>query len=305
MYRSILVPLDTSPFSEHALVLARGMAQQTGAKLTLVHVHKVIEPIFIGTAPIYDEINDGEHRAKELAYLDQMQQKLISDDPLIMTTELLDELPVAEALYNYTMSTDIDLIMMTTHGRGALSRFWLGSVADSLVRRVTVPVLLVRPHETEPDFTHEPRIKHVLIPLDGSGLSEQIIAQAINIGRMNHARYTLLHTIEPVITSYATAPHAATFGVEWLDQTQSQAKEYIEQTAQRLRNESFSVKTEVLVGPPAATILDYADTNDVDMIALATHGRSGMARLLLGSVADKVVRGATVPVLVQRPHSEE
>ena len=305
MYRSILVPLDTSPFSEHALVLARSMAQRTGAKLTLVHVHKVVEPVFIGTAPVYDEINDDERRAQELAYLDNVQRKLALDDPLVITTKLLDEEPIAEALHNYTVSTDIDLIIMTTHGRGALSRFWLGSVADSLVRRAGVPILLVRPPEKEPDFTYDPHINHILIPLDGSGLSEQIIAPAIRIGRMSHARYTLLHSIEPIIASYATTPHSAVFGTQWVDQTQVQAKEYIEQTAQHLRDKSFSVKTEVLVGSAASTILDYANTNNVDMIALATHGRNGMARLLLGSVADKVIRGATVPVLVQRPQGKE
>ena len=114
-----------------------------------------------------------ELRAREQAYLDGLMARWQAHLDKQITTVLLDG-PIAEALHDHAAAIKADLIVMTTHGHGALSRFWLGSVADKLVRQAPMPVLLVRPQEQVPDFAHEPVIKHILIPLDGSALANKM-----------------------------------------------------------------------------------------------------------------------------------
>jgi nucleotide-binding universal stress UspA family protein len=208
---------------------------------------------------------------------------------------------ITEAIQDRAVACGADLVVLTTHGRGAFSRFWLGSVADTLVRHAPLPILLVRPQETAPDLSQEPVLSEILIPLDGSALSEQILPRAIALGSLGHATYTLLQVVEPALGGFGTELYGATVDEQALVQARAQAQSYLDQVAMRLRAEGLRVHTVVLLGLPAQAILEYTRTHAVDVVALATHGRSGVRRLLLGSVADKVVRGADIPVLLQRP----
>jgi nucleotide-binding universal stress UspA family protein len=293
MYTSILVPLDGSSFSEHALPLALSVARSSGAMLQLAHVH------VDDAHRTNDGTLDAQQRARERAYLASVADRLATGWHGPTETTLLDG-PVAEAIAAYAESHHIDLVVMTTHGRGALSRAWLGSVTDRLVRQLPMPMLLVRPHETDPaDITNPPSIKHVLIPLDGSDMSERIIPHALALGRLTCSRYTLVQTLELLMTGYGLATYApAEYEIDALMQ---EAQQYLDRVAAGLRAEGLQVQTEVFFGPPAMTILDYAREHAVDLIALETHGRSGAARLFLGSVADKIVRGAGEPILLRRP----
>ena len=296
MYTSILVPLDGSSFSEHALPLALDVARRSDAALHLVHVHVA------DAHRTNDSQHDAQERERERAYLASAADRLATGWGSPIQTALLDE-PVTDAIAAYAESHRIDLVAMTTHGRGALSRAWLGSVADRLVRQLPMPMLLLRPHETEPaDVINPTSIKHVLVPLDGSELSERIIPHALALGGLMGARYTLLQTLELLVSGYGFATYApAEYEINAL---MKEAQRYLDQIAAQLRSESYHVQTELLIGPPAMTLLDYAWTHAVDLIALETHGRTGTARLILGSVADKIIRGASVPVLLHRPHSE-
>jgi nucleotide-binding universal stress UspA family protein len=194
---------------------------------------------------------------------------------------------------------------MTTHGRGMLSRFWLGSIADRLVRQVAAPVLLVRPQaEPVPEADQAPSLKQVLIPLDGSALAEQIIPHAIALGRLSRAEYTLLHVIEPIAEAYGMELSRAGFDEAALARMRVVAQDYLDGVAARFQAEALRVRTAVDSDPAPQAILEYARVHAIDLIALATHGRGGVARLLLGSVADKVARSATIPVLLQRPRDE-
>ncbi len=290
MYRTIMVPLDGSSFSEHALPLALRAARISDAALHLVCVpdnaQHVSDTTSIDTQPAH-------------AYLTRMADRLAISWHGSITATLLDG-AVTEAIAAYAESHQIDLVVMTTHGRGALSRVWLGSSADRLIHQLPMPMLLVRPHETDPaDLATPPNIDHLLIPLDGSELSEQIIAPAIALGRLTDANYTLLQTIAIFTPDYGYGIYTPTdFDIAAWVQT---AQQYLDRIASGMRAEGLQVHTEVFVGPPALSILDYARDHAVDLIALETHGHSGAARLVLGSVADKIVRGAGVPVLLHRP----
>jgi len=293
MYRSILVPLDGSAFGEHALPFALSLARRAGAQLHLAHVH-------VPPRPGFADANDAELRAAERMYVDGLVQRLRARWDVPITTMLLDG-PIAQALHEYATASEADLIVMTTHGRGALSRFWLGSIADALIRQVSVPVLLIRPQEQPLDIVHEPVVNHILIPLDGSALAEQMLVHATALGRLMSTEYTLLQAIEPLVTAYGTELYTVAADDQTMEPLRTRVQAYLDGIAAQLRAESLQVQIATVVDRAAVAILDYAQAHAVDLIALETHGRSGLARWLVGGVADKVLRGATVPVLLHRP----
>ena len=196
-----------------------------------------------------------------------------------------------------------DLVVMTTHGRGPVSRALLGSVADELVRRCPVPVLLVRSDETLPDLHQEPSVTRVLIPLDRSPTSEQILGPAMQLGSVLGASYTFLHVVPTGerLTTKAGADQWAGLNRSWQEHEAAESLAYLERFAQCFRAPPVEVRTRVVISPHVASaVVEEARAESCDLIALATHGRGGFKRLLLGSVADKVLRCAPCPVLVFR-----
>ena len=295
MYRSLLVPLDGSAFAEHALPFASSIARRAGATLRVVRVHVPVASLYSGNELVADLTLDAKIRENETAYLDGVVKRLAEIVPVPVSRILVDG-PVADALREQSLDSAADLVVMTTHGRGPLSRFWLGSVADTLVRHLPMPILLVRPQEEAPTLAAEVTLRRILIPLDGSDLAEQILGPATELGSLTQAEFTLLRVVEP----FMPPPHQLLGPL--FDQLARKAQIYVDGVAERLRGQSLRVETRVVINRfAAAAIMEEARVRATDLIALETHGRGGLGRMLLGSVADKVVRGALTPVLVHRP----
>jgi nucleotide-binding universal stress UspA family protein len=312
MVRSILVPLDGSPFGEHALPLVLDLARK--AKVT-IHLTQVLLPpgAFAPESPL---LNDSallqrlaeQQKAAQQGYLDAVARRLTAAGAPRVQTWLLDG-DIPGMIRHQAETVAADLVVMTTHGRGPLARFWMGSVADELVRSLRVPLLLVRPSEQPADLEKPPPLKHILAPLDGSALSEQIIQPALALGALTEADFTLVRVVRPPVPRvFAVEGHSLGERAEGLirhadevyQRNRRAAEEYLNRVAAPLRERDLVVVTRIEVDEsPAAAIL--RDTNAVDLVALATHGRGGLKRLFLGSVADKLVRGSPVPVLVLRP----
>jgi len=300
MYRTIIVPLDGSRFAEHALPVALGIARRAGARLLLAHVR---QPSAIdGLVSLYPVGGPGDGDA-ERAYLRGAHERVGPAAGCDTDTALLEG-PVVDALHEFAVGARADLVVMATHGHGPLSRLWLGSAADELARRLPVPLLLLRPGEGAPDLAREPAFRRVLVPLDGSQRAETVLGPATDLGTLFGAEY-LLTSIIPRVPVFARtlsgyspdAPDPA--GAEW---RQAEAQRYLDGVAARLRAKSLCVRTSVPANKhPAVGILEAAQAQGAGLIALATRGRGGLRRLLLGSVADKVVRGSPGPVLVFRP----
>lgn len=314
MYRSILVPLDGSPLSERALPLAQDLACRTGAALHLAHVHiPSSAPLYTSDLPLSDTRPDERARESERAYLDALAEQLraetdISVDAALLEGALTDT--VADLIAAHVGEQPIDLVVMTTHGRGGLARFWLGSVADELVRRLAVPVLLLRPDAHTPSTAVAQRPRRILIPLDGSANAEAVLPHALALGQALQAEYTLLRVVETVMVTRPMPPNPAVRELDdqLIDHLRVDAQISLEQLAERLAAQALTARIEVVVAPQAAlAILEEAQQEGIDLIAMATHGRRGLARVLLGSVADNVLRGTTAPVLLYRPlaHKEE
>lgn len=290
MYRRIMVPLDGSPFSERALPLAVALAHRSGAELRLVHV----------LVPLANKVfleSDGATQD----YLAGLARRVAEESGVhVVAVRLVGRQVVGELSY-YSAEEGIDLVVMATHGWGGLQRAWLGSTTDELVREARVPVLAFRPGKEEAPRLDGKAIEQVLIPLDGSALSEGVLREALELGGRD-ARFTLLRVVQlgPPSSSISGGIELAQ-RQELLQALEAEATRYLGELAEGLRGEGFEVDTVVRVdAQPARVILDHAAEIGADLIAQATHGRSGVARFALGSVTDKVLRGAEVPVLVVR-----
>jgi nucleotide-binding universal stress UspA family protein len=303
MIRSILVPLDGSEFGEGALPLAMNIARHANATVHVAHVHVPLATMYAETMVSMESTLDPELKEQEKAYVERIARDWGGKVPFPVVSHLLEG-PVAESILEFVAGNGIDLVVMTTHGRGAFSRFWLGSVADELVRRLPVPVLLVRPTEGEPEAPEASAVRHIMIPLDGTPLGERILEPATELGRMLGADFTLLRVVAPV-TAMAFDPAGVAIPnyVPAVDENLAvDARAYLDRVAESLRRQGFTVNTAVAIGQPAGqAILDEARDDAMDLIAMETHGRKGLTRLLLGSVADKVICGSSMPILVHRP----
>lgn len=301
MFRSLLVPLDGSAYAEHSLPLALAVARRAGATLALVSVQVPFPAVYgEGTAGLKNPL-EAESGQQARSYLDGVVQRISAVSPVPAVATLLEG-PVAASLHRQAITTRVDLVVMTVVGAGPWTRLWLGSVADELVRSLPMPLLLLRPQEPAPEPGREPIIKQILLPLDGSEAAEQVVEPAAALGALMQAEFTLLRVVNPA-PPFADAESGppGRQSQTWEEQLRAEAQAYLDRVAERLRAASLPVQTRVVSHEhPAVAILD-AHAHDIDLIAFTTRGRRALPWLFLGSTADKVLRGASTPVLVQRP----
>ena len=311
MYRKIMVPLDGSSFAEHALPLARAIARRCEAELHLVAVvpplaEAYTEGVFFGTADLEAEVV-----SRQKGYLSRVRGQLAGD---LNVSVVVMEGEVAGCLCTHATDCGADLVVMATHGRSPLARFWLGSVADEVVRHATLPILLVRPDEGPVNLAAEPLPLRVLVPLDGTELAERILGPAAALSDVVPGlELLLLRVIHPTVpvAGMPEGPGADLEAHHLLKEVQvlqeelhRDAESYLHGVARPLEARGLKVTISIAVDHrPEEAILHEAEKSGASLIALETHGRGGLSRLMLGSVADKVVRGAHMPVLVQRPVS--
>jgi nucleotide-binding universal stress UspA family protein len=304
MYESILLPVDGSPFGEVARPAAVSLAKRTSARLHIVHVRGgmvAVLPATGGLQPVWGP--QGEAAAR--VYLDSVAERAALDLGESVSFSLLDP-PVVMALCDYSRAHDISLIVMSTHGRSGLSRAWLGSVAAGVIREAAVPVLLVRPRKGGARPGTALRMRRILVPLDGSPAAEAILPHASALGKLTGGTLLLVHVVEPWFRiGDAVLVPATNVDEEETAQRRASAQVYLERIAASLRTDGVTVGVAVVEGEAVHAIQDTATAQKADLIALATHGRTGWQRLAMGSIADKVVRASNLPVLVFRPPAEE
>jgi nucleotide-binding universal stress UspA family protein len=301
-FRSILVPLDGSSLAEQAVPLASRIAQRGGGKLRLALVHGLPPaPVDPAAAKLFTSVELAT-RKSERAYLRGIQARLREGGTRLSSAVTLTG-AAGPALAQYVREMGIDLVVMATHGRGGVRRAWLGSVADHLIRNLEIPVLLQRPRESSAAPDRPPGAGQILVPMDGSPLAEEALDAAAALARIWDAELTLLQVVRPVLLSTDPAlPLPSAYDEELTAMCRQQAQDYLDDVVERMHGQGLRATGVAVVGWNAAdSILDVARPERVAVIALATHGRGGLRRLALGSVADKLVRGADVPVLVYRP----
>ena len=297
-YRSILVPLDGSPLAEQALPLAEAIAEQARGKLKLVMVHEPL--IVMEPGPAYTQVELAILRA-DRQYLKSVTARLRERLGGAVSCAVLRGIPAAQTLATYARELGVDLIVMTTHGRGGVCRAWLGSVTDHLIRTGDVPVLAVRPEGEGASRPIAP-VSEIMVPLDGSPLAEAALAPAIRLARLWDAEISLVQVVRPVLSAGRHPDFVVGYSEQATAIQRDLAQDYIRDVAERIREAGVRSSGVAVVARRAPeTLISLASPDRVSLIVVATHGRGGMKRVVLGGLADKLVRGANVPVLVIRP----
>jgi len=300
MYRTVIVPLDGSPFAAQAVATAAEIAQRSGAVLVLTRVHEAYR---------YEEteysISEDLSRRDQEQYLADVMEYVQARYRLQAERRLLTG-AIVPALCTFAQELDDPLIVISTHGRTGFSRFWLGSVADAVARHAATPVLMLRHHGTENSLAPPHAFRGIVVPLDGSDLSETALPHAVALAAAFRSRLVLVHVVgpTPVPVSAYTAPFATSgeFTPDSLSTRMEAAQRYVSNIAARVsaRNAGVEATASVRVSDsPGPAVLETAEWESADTIALATHGR-GASRLIAPSVADKILRAGPEAVLIVR-----
>jgi nucleotide-binding universal stress UspA family protein len=307
MLRTILVPLDGSRFGEHALPLAITLARKSKARIHLVHSHQRLDSPY-AEMMVFDSTLDDQVRGHELAYLDATVKR-IKQNYAGQVTYTIEEGHTVTVIGHQAAETHADVIVLTTHARGPLARFWLGSVTDELIRTSEAPLFLTHPLDGEADFSKDVPLGRWLVPLDGTEHAEHILPDVFKVADLFQPAFTFLRVLRPVtpmmipaaVGGFAPLAEDVILRVETIQKdVEKDATAYLDRMAAPLRAKGQTVHTTVAVDEyPGEAILNRA-RHDIDVVSLATHGRHGLSRMLLGSIAENVIRGCAVPVLVHR-----
>lgn len=309
MFERIMVCLDGSKLAEQVLPYSITEAMSFGSRLILFQ--SVPEPVRVSPKipgvvppPLMTEtllkealIVDADARI----YLEEIA-KILRKRNLRVDTITMPGI-TEQSITSYAEENNIDLIAISTHGRGGLGRAVFGSVADYVLRESRTPVLVVKPRETEkPLFVEFQPFKKILVCLDGSEFTEQILPYAVGQASHFNSKIILLKAYETSNTVIAAAGQSGSETVELME-TEEQKKRrevmsYLEEIAQPMRETGLEIICVALQGTPEDVIVSYAQNEVVDLIMLATHGRSSLARTIFGSVADHVLRESGLPVLL-------
>jgi len=283
--KEILVPLDGSGEAESVLPYLRDLAPKFDSRVHILGVG-----IGIKTRRVNRLLEDYTKRIAS-----SLQSDNIKAEPVIRYGIAADK------ILDFTVEKEADLIIMATHGRSGITRWWMGSVAEKVISEAIAPVLLVRskrPTKTgtvgKLHFLHK-----ILAPLDGSDIGEAALAYAETLAIKSRASVDLLQIISPP----GTVEASLLGGPDWrkfIKAMQDAGENYLKSISARLNGNGVKSTYEVVTGDPADKIVEYAEDKKISLIAMSTHGRTGLARWVLGSVADKVLHSARIPILLVR-----
>jgi nucleotide-binding universal stress UspA family protein len=275
MYERILVPLDGSQLAERALPYAEELSGRLGSEVTLIYVSESI---------------DDPHQHMHQFYMQKMAEST-KQDAEAYARKSGKELAIqvrsvnlagnpAEEIVKYADSENIGLIVMSTHGQSGIRQWTIGSIANKVVRATKKPVALVRAEGPRPGVPRKDMLRKALLPLDGSRESEAAMPYAAELASRLGISVVLVQVLA--------------IGDKAL------AEDYLEKIGAQLKQEGVTVESRVIFGEAATEIINLADEIHADVVAMSTHGRSGIGRWVLGSVAERVLYEGNTPLLLVR-----
>lgn len=305
--KTIVMPLDGSPLAERVLPYARQLATLYEAEIKLVEVIPDVVPESLAMDAMSGVYGPVETTTARQSYWNARQQSAhdhaegylfsqsarLRGDGMRASSDVCGGAP-AEVIVDAARAADT-WITMATHGYSGLRRWALGSVADRVVHLSHAPVLLIR---AAGDIIHDWSIKRILVPLDGSTYARQALPLAYDLADRTGAEVRLLEVLNPLLDAevgWETLPRD--FDARRLEDAESE----LQALAGEGRAQGLRVTPIATFGYPAEEIINEAATHNVDLVIMATHGRSGLRRMVLGSVADKVLHAGNAPLLLVRP----
>jgi nucleotide-binding universal stress UspA family protein len=286
--KTILSATDFSPTADKAAKVARDLCRRFGADLRMLHVVVVLDDAHL-------EKEHRRHLDELMTRTDETRRTAMEDDAetrtgIEISSHLVRGIAPGETIVESASSLGCELIVMGTHGRRGLSHLLLGSVAERVVRTSKVPVLTVRSDAAiNPDGP-----QRILVPHDFSAASAAAIETAVAWAHALGAEITLLHVVEPVV--YPEFYSVDLLPDDLMARLRTRSEEALQKTATEFAGE-IPIRTAVAMGRASDTITAYVDPEKFDLVVMATRGLSGLEHVLLGSVAESVLRRCRVPML--------
>lgn len=301
MINRILVPLDSSELSESVLPWVVTLAKGAGSEVILLQVVNEPASEIFGDEPVdWNLIQEIQESAEAVArdYIEAKTRQLESQGLTVFGH--VDRGRPADLILDYAKEHDADLIAFSTHGRSGIQRMILGSVAGHILNRSEIPLLLVSPDENQSDVSAE--ISEILVPLDMSEHGEAVLPLVQELAKAMNLKLTLVMALPNLSQIYfGTEPVA--YPINAIDIMEQSIRDYLSEVAQRVQADGIEVSWEMLQGDAGNAIVECATKMSNNLVAMSTHGRSGLGRMIMGSVTDKVIRQSGDPVLVVRPQS--
>ncbi len=306
MYKRILVPLDGSEFSERVLPVAQRLATGLALPVKLLHA---IEPEHPSISQSLNErlyyVHSAHHRGLHArAYAEPVRTRLMEAG--LSVDIAIPQGDPGDAIVEEASREPGTLITMSSHGRSGAFRWWTGSVADRVLHKTDSPLLMIRPGDRR-GAAAEGKFGRIVVPVDGSEIAEQALDHASHLGKSMGLVVELIRAV-PSAEEYGNlaslgpanlVSQAPTYA-EYRAIVEGEAEGYLAELAGRLKQDGARVDWRVLHGPAAAAIIDHSVAREDALLVMTTHGRSGVARMVLGSVAERVVRQSGEPVLLIR-----
>jgi nucleotide-binding universal stress UspA family protein len=290
----ILVPTDFSATSDAALAYARRLATWFGARIHLVHAFEDPFTRAAFTPEVYAPLPASMRDEMIRNVRQQLVERLAAETPPVEGTSEVVTGTTAESIVDYARLIEADLIVLGTHGRGGMAHLLLGSVAERVVRTAPCPVLAVR---AAPGSA---AVRQILVPTDFSANSDEALEYGVMLAERVGATLQLLHVLDDPFVAEGLAAEA------YIAEAPAMRTAMLQNARERLAHRTapsrpgVTIAGEVLFGHGAKTIAEYAEARGIDLIVMGTHGRTGVAHLLIGSVAERLVRSARCPVLTVR-----
>jgi nucleotide-binding universal stress UspA family protein len=286
MFEKILVPLDGSENAEIVFPYCADLAAKFASTVILVTVSE--------TATV-----DVDHLYR--TYLDhargKMRQRLeasMAPDTVTLESEVLFGDPAREIL-RIAEDQDARLILLASHGTSAEGPWLLGHIAAKVLRATKRPIMLIRQRAPEAALEQRILLSRILVPLDGSQIGEAALHYAVAMAKKTGAELTLLEVFEQV---KGVGAAGISYNIPDDESVRKSLLSYLDHVGGPIKNEGLKVSTTVLFGKAADKIVEYAEKNGIDLIAVSTHGRSGLGRWVFGNVTDKILHTGNVAVLV-------
>lgn len=281
--KKYLVPLDGSELAEHAIPWAELLASRHETQVELLRCYEPLAsvymlPEFAAPAPVYYD-QSAFHKQ-----IDEYLNKIVKKMPVGLAVKKRAEGDPGMTILDRAESGDIEAIIMASHGRGGLGRWLLGSVATKVVRGARIPVLIVNATTEVPQH---PEVQRILVPLDGSDVSEAALPQAVKLAQAFNAEILLYQGVPHTPIGHPQLDAAVALEVE-------NAREYLEKIKGRYPDQRMSI--DVKIAGPTLGIVEEAEK--CDLIVMSSHGRSGVKRWLLGSIAESVLQAAHKPLMI-------
>lgn len=288
MYEKILVPLDGSEIAEVALPYAEELAGRLGSEITLISVSHSAEE--------QDQQMFQFYIQKTVESVRERAERAIEVDSAILVGN------PAEEIVDYADSGNIDLIVMATHGHSGIRRWALGSVADKVLRATGRPVVLVRAKNAHPYMHKKDILSKMLVPLDGSKESEMVFPYIEELVSKLGGEIIFFQVLALAYHVHISGDAAVQvpYTEKEMEPLKMSAQSYLKKMGSKLKERGIPTKYEVRVGAAGYEIIKLADEINADLVAMLTHGRSGIGRWVFGSVAERVVRSGNTPVLLVR-----